>query len=311
MGTCHHSNWISFARLPSNGNNSPRVISYVNIHLKPFRFLFRKDLFDHRDINLISFISNDTWHYILNIYSDSSHLALKYLKDTEVNINQVILMTGDFNIRDNLWDPHFPFHSSISDDLIMIADLFNLALSSPINPGPTRFSDTVRESDSVIDLMFLKCRSSELDQHSIHPDSWLSSDHAPLTVDIPICDEIIQSTKLVITPGSNQEKEFFKDVFASFALLDTSNINSVENLNSIINQLGSIINQAWTKHAKRSKLSKYSKQWWTNSCSIALNNYRTSRSHDSWKAFKLSTREAKRSFFDSKIKEIANKSRGP
>ena len=80
-------------------------------------------------------------------------------------------MTGDFNIRDNLWDPHFPFHSSISDDLIMIADLFNLALSSPINSGPTRFSDTVRESDSVIDLMFLKCRSSKLDQHSIHPDS--------------------------------------------------------------------------------------------------------------------------------------------
>ena len=133
----------------------------------------------------------------------------------------------------------------------------------------------------------------------------------PLTVDIPICDEIIQSTKLVITPGSNQEKEFFKDVFASFALLNISNINSVENLNSIVNQLGLIINQTWTKHAKRSKLSKHSKQWWTNSCSIALNNYRTSRSRDSWKAFKSSTREAKRSFFNSKIKEIANKSRGP
>ena len=102
MGTCHHPNWILFARLPSNGNNSPRVISYVNIHLKPFRFLFWKDLFDHRDINLIPFISNDTWHYILNIYSDLSHSALKYLKDTEVNINQVILITGDFNIRDNL-----------------------------------------------------------------------------------------------------------------------------------------------------------------------------------------------------------------
>ena len=124
----------------------------------------------------------------------------------------------------------------------------------------------------------------------------------PLTVDIPICDEIIQLTKLVITPGSNQEKEFFKDVFTSFALLDTSNINSVKNLNSIVNQLGSIINQVWTKHAKRSKLSKHSKQWWTNSCSIALNNYRTSRSRDSWKAFKSSTREAKKLLFDSKIK---------
>ena len=72
-------------------------------------------------------------------------------------------MTSDFNIRDNLWDPHFLFYLSISDDLIMIADSFDLVLSSPINPGPTRFSDTVRESDSVIDLIFLRCGSSKLD----------------------------------------------------------------------------------------------------------------------------------------------------
>ena len=64
-------------------------------------------------------------------------------------------MTGDFNIRDNLWDLSFPFHSSASDDLLMIADSFDLALSSPTNPGPTRFSDTAGKSDSVIDLMFL------------------------------------------------------------------------------------------------------------------------------------------------------------
>jgi len=38
----------------------------------------------------------------MNIYSDSSHLALKYLKDTEININNLLIMTGDFNIRDSL-----------------------------------------------------------------------------------------------------------------------------------------------------------------------------------------------------------------
>ena len=237
-----------------------------------------------------------------------SHSALKYLKDTEVNINQVLLMTGDFNVRDNLWDPLFPHHSSISDDLMMIADSFDLALSSPINLGPTKFSDMVEESNSVINLMFLRCGSSELDRHSIHPDSRLSSDHAPLMVDIPICEEIRQPTKLVITSGSDQEKKFFKDVFANFTLLNTSNIDNVERLNTIVNQLGSIINQAWTKHAKRSKVLKHSKQWWTNSCSSALNNYRMSRCRESWKTFKSTTREAKRLFFDSKIKEIVNKS---
>ena len=76
-------------------------------------------------------------------------------------------MTGDFNIKDSLWNPSFPFHASISDDLIMIADSLDLALSSPTNPGPTRFSNTAGELNSVIDLMFLWHGSEELDHHSI------------------------------------------------------------------------------------------------------------------------------------------------
>ena len=193
----------------------------------------------------------------------------------------------------------------------MIADSFDLTLLSPTNPGPTRFSDTAGESNSVIDLMFLRSGSIELDRHTILSESWLSSDHVPLSIDIPICDEVIQSSKLVITPGSDQEKEFIKDVISSLISLDTSNIKSVESLNWIVNQLGSIIEQMWSKNAKRSRISKHSKQWWSNSCSLALNNYRSSRSQDNWKVFKLTVKEAKWSFFNSKIQEIANKSRGP
>ena len=102
MGTSHHPNWIAFARYSLNNSDFPRVISYVNIHLNSLHFLLRRDIFDHCDINIIFFTNNDICHYILNIYSDSSHSALKYLKDTEVNINHVLLMTGDFNIRDSL-----------------------------------------------------------------------------------------------------------------------------------------------------------------------------------------------------------------
>ena len=91
----------------------------------------------------------------MNIYSDSFHTALKYLKDIKININNILVITGDFNIRDSLWDSSFPHHSSISDDLIIIADSFNLTLSMPTNPSPTRFSDTAGEANSVVDLMFL------------------------------------------------------------------------------------------------------------------------------------------------------------
>jgi len=187
-------------------------------------------------------------------------LALKYLKDTEVNINNVILMTGDFNIRDSLWDPSFPFHSSISNNLIMIADSFDLILSSLTNPCPTRYSDMAGETNSVINLMFLQYESSELDCYSILPDSRLSSDHTPLSINIPIFEEIIQTSKLTLVPKSKQETAFINDVILNFKTVDTSNIVDVVKLEHVVNQLSSIIDQAWLKNIKKSKISKHSKQ---------------------------------------------------
>ena len=69
----------------------------------------------------------------MNVYSNSSHSALKYLKDTEVNIQNLTIITSDFNIQDSLWDLSFSHHLSISNNLITIADSFNLDLLIPIN----------------------------------------------------------------------------------------------------------------------------------------------------------------------------------
>ena len=260
MGTSHHPNWISYARTPSVDNDFPRVIAYVNICLSPFCFLLHTDIINHRDIGLISFFNNNVCYYILNVYSDSSHTALKYLKDTEVNIDNAILMTGDFNIRDSLWDPSFPFHSSISDNLIIIADSFDLALSNPTNPCLTRYSDIAGESNSVIDLMFLHYGLLELDHHSILPESRLSLDHAPLLIDITISEEIIQMLKLTLAPKSDQETTFIQDTISNLKRLDTSNIKDINKLEQVVNQLGIIIDQAWIKNAKKLKISKHSKQ---------------------------------------------------
>ena len=91
-----------FGKSSLDRDDLPRVISYVNIYLSSLHFLLQKDIINHRDINLISFFNNNMCFFIMNVYSDSSYTALNYLKDTEVNIRNILLMTGDFNIRDCL-----------------------------------------------------------------------------------------------------------------------------------------------------------------------------------------------------------------
>ena len=158
--------------------------------------------------------------------------------------------------------------------------------------------------------MFLRYGLPELNHHSILPESHLSSDHAPLSIDIPIYEEVICTSKLSIPPKSDQETAFIKEIISNFKNLDTSDIGDIEKLECIVNQLGAIIDQAWTKNAKKSKISKHSKQWWTEEYSRSLNNYRMTRSLDNWKSFKKVVKNVKRSFFDAKIQEVANKSCG-
>ena len=231
VGTPHYPNWLSFARP-------------INIHLFSFQFSLCRDIINHRDILLISLFTNNVCSFIMNIYSDTFHSALKYLKDTEVNINNLLIMTGNFNIRDQSWDPSFPHYLSISDNLFIIVDSFNLDLSLPSNPVSTRYSDIAGESDSVINLMFLCSGSSKLNNHSIYPNWHLTSDHVPLTVIILIAEEFVQTSKLLLLKKSNEKEMFIKEVISIINSLNTLNLSNQESLEQVVCLLALWINQA-------------------------------------------------------------------
>ena len=159
--------------------------------------------------------------------------------------------------------------------------------------------------------MFLRSDSLELDSHHIHSESQLSSDHAPYSIEISIIEEVIQSLKFTILPKSDQEKAFINEVISNFKTLSTNNIDDSDKLDNVVHWLGLIINQAWKNNAKKSRLSKHSKQWWSDKYGWALQNYRTSRSLENWKNFKRVVKNVKKSYFNEKIQEIANKRKGP
>ena len=69
---------------------------------------------NHRDINLIPLFNSSIIYF-----------------------NNVIIMTGDFNIRDNNWNlsySHYLIHANTSMELV---DFFGLGLSILVNQVPT------------------------------------------------------------------------------------------------------------------------------------------------------------------------------
>jgi len=186
-------------------------------------------------------------------------------------------MTGDFNIHDSVWNSSFHHHSSISNNLIIIADSFNLNLLCPINQVPTRYSNNNNDSNSVINLMFLQCDSSELNNHSIHPKWHLTSDHVLLSITIPIAEENINIHKRTITKNSDEEESFIKEVIVSVTKLDTSNISDILKLERVVNDFANIIDSAWTKNLKIVNITKHVKSWWNDNCNKDLAKYRSSK----------------------------------
>jgi len=210
---------------------------------------------------------------LINIYSDASQLALKYLKDIEVNLSNVLIMTDDFNIRDSLWDPTFLHHSSHSDTLFEIADSFQIDLSRPVIFSPTRFADNAQDSNSVLDLIFLHPNSQEFDNHHIHPNWRLSSDYAPISVNISIIDEQLQTKKHSLIKNSDEEHSFIKEIISSLKNINTHSISSVENLELVVQKIAFNIDNIRFKNSKNVNIMKCSKAWWNNNCNRDLNKY--------------------------------------
>jgi len=156
--------------------------------------------------------------------------------------------------------------------------------------------------------MFLKYGLKELDNHTIYSKWRLLSDHAPLTITIPIEEQHTHNKKHSIAKGSTEEKSFIKDIIKNISNINTSNLSDIKSLKNVIDLFVIAIERAWKKNSKIINILRHLKSWWNMSCSKNLEIYRSTKSLADWKQFKKNT---KCSFFDQKIQEISNKARGP
>ena len=143
---------------------------------------------------------------------------MKYLKNIEINLNNVLIIIGNFNIRNSNWNPLYPYYSIHTNILFEIADSLNLDLSSSINPVLTWY----------------------VDNHQIMLELHSSSNYASLSVSITIKEEYIQERKQIIIKNNEKEKRFINELRDKINNINTSNILNSETLERLTQKITTI-----------------------------------------------------------------------
>ena len=107
VGAPIHPDWTQVVRVPRDSEDIPWVMAFIHSRLSRLRFSLRRDVVDHRDILLLSFFNRGECHFLMNVYSDDRHSAVKFMLD---QIPNLLYMGGDFNIRDAEWDSSVSSH---------------------------------------------------------------------------------------------------------------------------------------------------------------------------------------------------------
>ena len=144
-------------------------MAFIHTRLSRLRFALRRDVNDHQDILLLFFFNRNKCHFLMNVYSDHHHSAIKFMLDQVIDIPNLLYMGGDFNVRDAKWDPSVTSHPAAGQALMDLADSFSLVRSLPVLPVPTHYSDSEGHANSVIDLIFLDMNTAQV-SHRIEPD---------------------------------------------------------------------------------------------------------------------------------------------
>ena len=78
-------------------------------HFRLFRLCFalRRDIVNHKDIQILFFFNKGGYKYrfLINVYSNSLYTAVNFLSNKDLNISSLLYMKEDFNIRVTEWNP--------------------------------------------------------------------------------------------------------------------------------------------------------------------------------------------------------------
>ena len=259
VGIANYSDWITFSRT-SLDNNDYSIMTILGLFcISKFGSLIC--IFLYKDICCFSFFNNSDIYYMINVYSDANQSALKYLKDTEVNVHNFLVIANNFNIRDNIWDLMFLFYLIHSNLLVNVADFFDFMLSCSTNQVLTRYLDNANDANSVINLMFFKPNSLEFNNYTLYPKLWYLSDYTLSTVNISIIEKFIPDKWHTSTKNSKEQDKFIFELIEAIKKINSLHLIDKNLLELAVQEFTDKSNLIWYKHSKYINIIKHSKAW--------------------------------------------------
>jgi len=148
-------------------------------------------------------------------------------------------------------------------------------------------------------------------KHILKPEIRLPSDHVPLFIEVSIKEENIDFTFQALKKDSDNKKAFVNNIIKGVKSMNTLYLKNQEDILRCVTAFSSMVKDAWSTHSTTKRITKHSKEWWNEQCSMCINKYHESGDIANWKAFKAAVRNAKRIFFNQKIQEIASSNKRP
>ena len=290
MDTCHDSRW---SKIFFHSN----VSVYINEKLLKTHSLF---LFPSVDNNIIAFtlhhLETDEKFNFINCYNDNEQETLRRLLSflEHENLDHLTLL-GDFNLHSPLWDINILTPSTKATALADRAATAGLLL---LNESDRPTWTQPGKDPSVLDLVFVHMDLLENFTPTVKIDleGRGTGDHASITLtfDAP---PTTPALKRALPSNSKNYSRFILEATEILSNIGNADVETVCQRIADAFESHSIIIQEKPKPS-----------WWTQTCSDAKFNYRTTRSEEDKARFYKAMKHARNTFFTSKINEAAGAS---
>ncbi|PPQ94560.1 hypothetical protein CVT25_012313, partial [Psilocybe cyanescens] len=254
-------------------------MAYVSNRLKEFRPSMRRDLIDPRDVLILSLFANRQSYNLMNVYSDETHTAALLLAEEAASLPPFIYMGGDFNIHSQEWDGGHRGHPGGATQLL------NTAAELGLQRAPFTLTAQVTR---------------------VH-NAQGKSDHMPLATTLSISADSGATPRRALKADKEEQIRFVRVIEGEFAMKVDKHapLNTPDQIDVVAQVIADSFSAAWETCSREVTITRRSKPWWTDECSVALQAYREHGLPEDWKLYRKAVKNAKRVFFDSTITEIS------